>query len=91
MEFYQIDPPVSSVPTEITMRQARLALLGAGLLDDVSTTISAMSEPMKSAANIEWEYSNTVLRHNGFVSVLAPLLGLTDEQVDNLFILAATL
>jgi hypothetical protein len=79
------------VPKEITMRQARLALLGAGLLSTVATTIEAMPEPQKSAANIEWEYSNTVLRHNGFVSVLGPLLGLTEQQIDDLFILASTL
>ena len=83
-----IAPPV---PSEITMRQARLALLGAGMLSGVEVAINAMSEPTKSAAKIEWEYSNTVQRHNGFVSQLGPALGLTDEQIDALFIAASVL
>jgi hypothetical protein len=86
-------PPVPTpvVPAEITMRQARLALLSAGKLSAVQTAIDSMPEPMKTAAGIEWEYSNTVLRHNGFVSQLGPMLGLTSEQIDELFILGSTL
>ena len=79
-------PPV--VPPSVTMRQARLALLGAGLLDDVDAAINALPSPQKEAARIEWEYSQEVQRHNGFVSVLAPLLGLTEAQTDALFLVA---
>ena len=82
-------PPV--VPSAVTMRQARLALLGAGLLDDVDAAINALPSPQKEAARIEWEYAQEVQRHNGFVSVLAPMLGMTAEQTDNLFIVAAQL
>lgn len=82
-------PPV--VPASVTMRQARLALLDAGLLDDVDAAINSLPIPQKEAARIEWEYSQEVQRHNGFVSVLAPMLGLTDAQTDALFIGAATL
>lgn len=81
-------PPV---PAAVTMRQARLALLGAGLLDDVDAAINALPSPQKEAARIEWEYSQEVQRHNGFVSVLAPSLGLTPEQTDELFVQAAKL
>lgn len=83
-------PPVP-VPSIVTMRQARLALLGAGLLDDVEAAIAALPSPQKEAAKIEWEYSQEVQRHNGFVSVLAPALGMTDEQTDALFVAAAAL
>lgn len=79
------------VPAAVTMRQARLALLGAGLLDDVDAAIAALPSPQKEAAKIEWEYSQEVQRHNGFVSVLAPSLGLTDEQTDALFVQAEKL
>lgn len=79
-------PPV--VPPSVTMRQARLALLGAGLLDDIDAAINALPSPQKEAARIEWEYSQEVHRHNGFVSVLAPLLGLTEAQTDALFLVA---
>ena len=73
------------------MRQARLALLGAGLLDDIDAAINGLPSPQKEAARIEWEYSQEVQRHNGFVSVLAPMLGLTEAQTDALFIAAAGL
>ncbi len=73
------------------MRQARLALLGAGKLAAVESAIAALSEPAKTAAQIEWEYSNEVQRHNGFVAALGPALGLTDAQVDALFIQGAML
>lgn len=84
-------PPAPVVPFAVTMRQARLALLGAGLLDDVEASINALPSPQKEAARIEWEYSQEVQRHNGFVSVLAPSLGLTESQLDQMFIQAATL
>lgn len=83
--------PAPVVPASVTMRQARLALLGAGKLADVQTAIDALPEPTKTAAMIEWEYSNEVQRHNGLVSSLGPALGLTSEQIDQLFIGAAAL
>lgn len=84
-------PPPVPVPEAVTMRQARLALLGAGLLDNVTTAINALPSPLKEAAQIEWEYSNEVQRYNGFVEQLAPALSLTEGQLDDLFRAAATL
>jgi hypothetical protein len=82
---------VSPVPQSVTMRQARLALLGAGKLAEVDTAIAALSEPTRTAAQIEWEYSNEVQRSNGIVSQLGPALGLTEAQIDALFVAAAAL
>lgn len=84
-----VSPP--PVPVEITMRQARLALLGVGLLDDVETAIAAMASPAREAAQIEWEYAATVRRSSPLIGQLAPSLGLTDSQVDALFIAGAGL
>ena len=83
--------PDPYVPAAVTMRQARLALLGAGLLTSVETALDALSEPAKSAARIEWDYSNEVQRHNGLVSSLGPALNLTSEQIDTLFVEVAKL
>ena len=79
------------VPFAVTMRQARLALLAAGKLTLITTAINALPEPQRSAALITWEYSTEVQRHNGFVSQLAPALGMTEQQIDQLFIAAKTL
>ena len=84
-------PPSPVVPGAVTMRQARLALLSAGLLSQVDIEIGALLSPQKEAAQIEWEYSQEVQRHNGFVSLLAPALGLTEAQLDQLFITAGGL
>ena len=90
--FEYTDPSSSqAVPQSVTMRQARLALLGAGKLAEVDAAIAALSEPTRTAAQIEWEYSNEVQRSNGIVSQLGPALGLTEAQIDALFVAAAAL
>lgn len=80
-----------SVPAEVTMRQARLALLGAGKLAAVDAAIDALPDPQKAAARIEWDYSSTVRRQQPLVLALAPALGLSTGQLDALFIAAAAL
>jgi len=75
----------------VTMRQARLALLQQGLLASIQPAIDALDEPHRSGANIEWEYSQEVERNRPFVELLSQALGLTDDDLDALFELAATL
>lgn len=83
--------PSDAVPASVTMRQARLALLAAGKLAAVESAIAALPEPAKTAATIEWEYSNEVQRHNGFVAQLGPALSMTEAQLDALFVQAKAL
>lgn len=85
------EPVAPVVPTEITPRQARLALLGAGLLSSVDAALNGLSEPAKSAAKIEWEYATAIYRDSPLVNQLGPALGLNEAQVDALFIQAASL
>ena len=80
-----------AVPKAVTMRQARLALLGAGKLAAVEAAIEALPEPQKTAAKITWEYSQEVQRSNGLVPSMAAALGLTDAQIDALFAAAKAL
>lgn len=87
----QISNPYK-VPESVTMRKARLALLGAGLLDDVEAALTAMGDTAEGkAARIEWAYSSEVWRNKPFVVQLGTSLGLSDEDIDELFITAATL
>lgn len=79
------------MPMAITMRQARLALLNAGLLDDVEAAIITMDEPQRTQTQIEWEYAQEVQRDNALVAALGPMLGLDDAAIDSLFSMAATL
>jgi hypothetical protein len=84
-------PVVDPVPEVVTMRQARLALLGAGLLAQVNTAVANMPGTDGDAARIEWEFSSTVERHRPLVLSLITALGLTDAQLDELFRQAAAL
>lgn len=75
--------PPAPVPQSVSAYQARMALLAAGLLDDVE---ALMADPQTDrAARIAWEYGTTVERSSPLISALAPSLGMTDEQIDDLF------
>jgi hypothetical protein len=83
-------PPI--VITSVTMRQGRLALLSTGKLALVQAAIDAIpDETLKAAAQIEWEYAQTIDRDSAFTQQMAAGLDLTDEQLDQLFTLASTL
>ncbi len=74
------------VPQQVTMRQARLALLSAGLLDDVEMVIAAAGR----AAQLEWEYAAVVDRSGPAVAIVQQQ-GMTDAEIDDLFREAAKL
>lgn len=74
-----------------TMRQARLALLQQGLLASVDAAIAALPDGGREPAEIEWEYGKDVERLSPLVVSLMPALGMSDEEIDDLFFLAVTL
>ena len=75
-----------SIPKSITARQARLALLQIGKLDDVAAAISNLESPIKEQVQIEWEYATDIYRSNGFIDTLGASLGLDQDALDDLFI-----
>lgn len=83
-------PPPPRI-TAVTMRQARLALLGAGMLSTVNSMLAGMAGAQGEAARIEWEYSQEVQRDRGFVQSLGTQLGMTEAQLDALFTAAAAI
>lgn len=83
--------PTAPIPQTLTMRQARLALLDAGKLSSVGATIDNLPSPQKERAQIEWEFSNEVQRTNGVVSAIGPLIGLSETEIDALFIAGSQL
>lgn len=97
-----IEPPTESelvaqlaakrASTIVSMRQARLALLGAGLLASVDAAIDDIPDASaKAAAQIDWEYATEVRRISPLIASLGPVLKLTDEQIDALFEAAAAI
>lgn len=81
------------VPQVITRRQAKQQLLLAGLLDDVAAGIEAIQDATeRRMAQIYWEDSQEFERnHPMLVGLGMSILGLTDEQLDDLFIAASKL
>lgn len=80
-----IDP--NTVPQVVTRRQALLALLAAGKLDQVEAVVAGSPRE----AQIAWEAAGTFERNSPLIAALAPQVGFTDADVDNLFIEAAKL
>jgi hypothetical protein len=78
------DVDVNGVPAVITCVQGRLALLQAGLLDAVESSISEASREVR----IFWEFAVEWHRTNAVLVSLGQSLGLSDLQVDDLFRLA---
>ena len=75
------------ISTTVSMRQARLSLFQVDLLDEVETAIANGTR----ADQITWEYATEVNRSDPLVENLSTALGLTEQQLDDLFMLASTL
>lgn len=76
-------------PKEVTMRQARLALLETGKLAAVTAAIAGIPGVAGDAARIEWEYSSVLKRSQPLVGAMAQVLGLSIAQLDALFLSAS--
>jgi hypothetical protein len=75
------------VPDTLTIRRAKLVLHKNNLLATVNAAVASADEVTK----IEWEYATEIKRNWPTLVAVQQSLGLTDEQVDNLFIEGSTL
>ena len=76
----------SQVPKSITPLQTKLQLLKLGLLDEVEVLVTG-----DRTAQLYWEYASVVERDNAVLLLMANSIGLTSEQVDEMFIEASKL
>lgn len=79
--------PAVHVPASVSPLQARRALLAAGLLNRVQTAVAGADQETQLA----WEFATSVDRGSAVVAALAAALGLSDAQLDALFISAAAI
>jgi hypothetical protein len=79
--------PLAAAVTSVTPRQARLALLNAGLLDAVQAAVDTAGGSTK----ITWEYAISVNRDDPLIGTLGAALSLSGAQIDALFDAAAAL
>lgn len=76
-------PATEHVPVQVTMFQARAALIRAGLFAAIDALIRGL--PADSLSFQAWEYGTHVPRSGTLVEALAREAGLTDAQLDDLF------
>lgn len=81
--------PATPAPPVVTMRQARLALLGSGMADQVNQAIASIPGDAGAAARIEWEYAQEIRRDSPLLLALSAQLQMTDAQIDALFVSAS--
>lgn len=82
----------ASVPVSVTRRQAKQALLLNGLLASVQPAIDAIPDAAQRAMiQIEWDDSQVFERNRPALIALGSALGLSDIQLDNLFVEASQL
>ncbi len=74
------------VPLELPLWKLRVTLKIMDLISTVEGIFNNLPEPNRTAALAIWEYGNSIDRYSETVLFLQKQLGLTDEQVDDIFI-----
>lgn len=80
-------PPPPSIPQSVTRFQALAILAAGGYLDTVRTYINTL-DPY-NVQRLAWENAADWERTSPTLNALAAMLGLTDAQVDDLFVAAS--
>ena len=81
------DKPALPVPESVTPRQIRLALNASGFRQTVEQAVAAGSQDLRDW----WEYALDIERNHQLIESMATQLGIAEQQLDDLFRLAATL
>lgn len=76
-----------AIPVSVSIRQACRALEQVGKLDELEAAISQAPRWIQ----IDWAKCTEVRRDWPAIPLMQPALGMTDLEIDNLFVLAATL
>lgn len=89
VNFHPAPPVLPPVPEKVTRFQGKAALAQAGYLDTVE---AMMADPLTPAVSrLAWTDAPTFERDSQTVIGMGGALGLTSEQLDDLFRLAATI
>lgn len=76
----------------VSMKQMRLALLQAGMLDDMISVINLIeNNTTRLEALIQWEFDTTIAISNSLIKLLQNHMQLTDDQIRQLFVDASKL
>lgn len=84
IDAFDLSAPI--VPRSVTPYQARQALNAAGLRAAAEAAIASAPQEIQDA----WEYALTIERNSPFIAAVSGALGLSDQQIDALFVTAAS-
>jgi hypothetical protein len=87
----ELPPLPPRVPREIANWRAKAILATMGLLPTVEAAIASLPEPDRTVAGLAWAGDAKLARRGKTVLGLAAALGLTEAQVDEMFIQAEAL
>lgn len=76
------------VPLEVALWKLRFVLSEMRLEDLVTSAIEQLPELHKKAATYIWNYGNSVDRYSSTISFIQGHLGLSEDQVNQIFIQA---
>lgn len=76
------------VPAEIALWRIRVILKTMGLESTIEGVLEQLSEPTKTGAKYIWQFGTVIERESQTVIILQQALGMTNQQVDEMFIQA---
>ena len=80
----------AAVPQSITRAQGKTALIGAGLWPAIEAFVNGIADPTEKAlASVALHDTNEWRRDSPFLAQCAALLGLSELDLDGLFVAAA--
>ena len=92
LSFQEIEDRKPKPPSSCTPRQFRLALIQSNI--DINTIESMLNniqdETLRKIALVEWEYSIEIKRDHPLILSFASQLNITEQQLNQIFILANT-
>lgn len=80
-------PEPVAVPESVSLRQFRMALKRAGLFSAVDSlrTNPALTDQQRDDLTEFLEFSNAIERSHPLIAALSPLVGVTAQQIDDVF------
>lgn len=79
------------IPESVSRAQGKAALLNAGLLEMVENYIDSLTGEEKIRASLAFNETTEWRRDSPFLAQAASALGLSEQQLDNLFLVASNI
>ena len=82
-----VEQEVIEVPESISQMKLRKQLILSGIsIDSIDALIQSLQKPNKDLIYTMWEYAVVFDRSNSYLNQMVQMLGITSEQLDEIFI-----